>query len=216
MSCGDIRNGDVLFRHAFQPVAFKGQKFAIEKFWRLSVDQRGALLTSLAWQKYVPEVRDVHNHGCRMASRRNAAAKAAKKYSEKSRSVYCGAYAILASSIRRLPGQHNLAEVVSAHVLHHPEEGEIAHADLVVVLDASRVTDIEATKTAIIARLWMMSSGPLKHECADDTDLDEHPNSLLENAPRGLYRDLRSRLTQAWHRVRCRLCSGIMRRWVRA
>ena len=109
MRCGRIPAGDSLFRHIFHPVAFnsKGSVFLPEKkAFHLKESEDGkALIGSLVWQRYVPTENYLHNHGCRIAHRRNQ--RAAKK------SVYCGAYELKAAAIRALVTAENLAEVSS-------------------------------------------------------------------------------------------------------
>jgi len=190
-----------LFRHAIHPVSFqKRVVFAVPKFWNLTDQPDGSVLGSLAWERYAPTGRYVHEHGCRLASRRNEAKRRVGKYDEKQRQVYCGAYQLSAKSIRSIASDQ-LAGVLSADVIHQVEEGEIAHTDLRFHLQADGF-DIEATKTAIIDRLWNASSGPLTHVCHCDRDITPHPNSHLDTPPLGAYRDNRSMALRLWGLIR--------------
>ena len=76
--------------------------------------------------------------------------------------VYCGAYQIEASAVRELAVAAN-AGISTAEVIHHIEDGEIAHTAVKVQPQAG--IDIETTKTAIIDRLSNVWRGPLKHCC---------------------------------------------------
>jgi hypothetical protein len=173
----------------------------------------GSLLTSVAWERYVPTDKEVHGYGCRTAYRRNR--KREGKITPKNRSVYCGAYQLTAKAARELTSTQNPGEISSAELIHHIEEGEIAHTNLRIVLSLDAPI-LDSTKTAIVDRLWNACSGPLLHSCSCDQDVDPHPNRTLTGPPRGAYSDTRSRLSRRWYVIRFRalhwlwcVCSGI-------
>ena len=206
-----IPDGDSLFRHSIKPVSFKGKTFAPQKLIALFGNAE-VVQTSLAWQRYVPTTELVHSYGCRLALRRNDERKAEGTFKEKNRQVYCGAYQIKAVSIRALVGAEGLKEVVTVEVFHHVEEGEIAHTDLTIILNAKEGFDVEGTKTAIVDRLWNACSGPLLHVCDCDDDLAPHPSSELITAPGGPYRDDRHDFLRLWSIMRFRLYERLCRR----
>jgi hypothetical protein len=197
-----VPNGNSLFRHSIHPASFRGRAFATDKLWNLNIQSDGSLLGSLVWERYAPTQRDVHEHGCRLALKRNDAKRQAGTYKEKSRQVYCGAYRLEAKAIRALPSDQ-LAGVKSADVIHHIENGEIAHTDLRILLVQGHF-DIEGTKTAILDRLWYVCTGPLKHICTEDKDVAPHPNSNLTTPPSGSYTDTRSWFSRVLYRVKFR------------
>lgn len=185
-------------------MSFKGAAFASDKFWRLYDELDGSLLGSLAWERYAPTLQHVHEQGCRMAFKRNDKKRKEGTFKEKGRQVYCGAYQIRANVIRNLPAD-NLAGVQSADVVHHIEEGEIAHTDLKIVPAQGAVPfDIETTKTVVVDRLWRASTGPIKHICTEDQDLSSHPNTSLPTPPAGEYVDKRSWMSRLWYKWRFR------------
>jgi hypothetical protein len=185
---GNIAEGPIpdearLFRHTVSPVAFAGSRFAPEKLMRLveHPENNRRLLTSLAWEKYLPTLDLVHQYGCRMAARRNEKAKADRRYKEKSRQVYCGCYELRANCIRRLIDTEGLADLIAADVFHKEEGGEIAHIELAV--EFGDAPD-EGTKTALVDRLWNICCGPEKHICKGDDDISPHPSEKLLPGPK--------------------------------
>ena len=206
-----IPDGDNLFRHAVYPLCYRGKQFVGQKFLRFVDGPNGSLRSSLAWQKYAPSTNDVHRHGCRIASSMNENLKTRAKYSITKRRFYCGAFELQARAIRALPRMAGLREVLSVHVFHHIEGGELAHADLVIILNQDLVTDLEGTKTAIVDRMWNASAGPLRHTCDCDKDVAEHPNVNLGEAPNGPYVDSRSRWLRIWHVFRFWACASVSR-----
>jgi hypothetical protein len=214
MRWGRIPDGDSLFRHAVFPTAFKSNKsFAPNKAIKLETQKDGSLLASLTWDRYVPSAEYIHDYGCRLVSRRNTRALAKGKL--KDRSVYCGAYELRARNVRELPTSENLDELLSADVIHHVEDGEIAHTNLRIILRPGTAVSPESTKTAIIDRLWALSRGPLKHSCDCDKDIDPHPSSGLPVGPNGPYLDSRSSLLRRWCVVRFQIFNWIWRNSIR-
>ena len=185
-------------------MSFKGAAFASDKFWRLFDESDGSLLGSLAWERYAPTLQHVHEHGCRTALKRNEKKRNEGTFKEKNRQVYCGAYQIRAKVIRNLPAD-KLAGVQSADVVHHIEEGEIAHTDLrIVPAQGPAPFDIETTKTVVVDRLWRACTGPITHICAEDRDLLAHPNTNLPTPPAGEYVDKRWWISRIWYQWRFR------------
>jgi hypothetical protein len=196
-----IPDSDSLFRHCIHPRSFKGKRFAEGKLLYLEHDkERGTLLGSLAWQRYVPTTKHVHAYGCRVASRTNEKWGAEGKL-EKHRHIYCGAYRLNGSSARALATADALDEISSADVVHRTENGEIAHTDLRICLRPGDL-DIPGTKTAIVDRLWRACSGPLKYTAVSDKDIDPHPSAFLDPGPDGAYSDTRSYLCRLWSLIR--------------
>jgi hypothetical protein len=191
-----IPDKDGLFRHVVFPNGFKSTKkrdkarFEYKKLIKW-YDELDGIHASLAWERYLPTTKDVHGYGCRLASRRNESLKSNGKYTEEKRNIYCGTYRLTAQTIHNLIFSPDFREILSTQVTHKIEEGEIAHVDVRVVLN-SGWSDIEGTKTAIMDRLWSKSTGPLKHVCEYDQDIDPHPNAQLETPPGGDYEDRRS------------------------
>ena len=194
MRLGRVPDGDRLFRLCVYPIAFnsKGTSFAHEKMWLLRPMSDGALHGSLAWERYVPTVEYVHAYGCRLASGINDNKRKKGMFKEKHRHYYCGAYEMRGQAVRALAITPQLDEIESADVIHQIEAGEIAHTDLRICLKPGcDISDIEATKTAIVDRLWNACSGPLRHICNSDHDIPEHRSSNLTTAPAGEYQDVR-------------------------
>lgn len=162
----------------------------------MNLEADGSLVGSLVWQKFVPETKYIHEHGCKTAAARNGNPKI------KQRQVYCGAYEVLAGSIRALP-EDNLTGVSSADVKHKIENDELAHVEVKIQL-LNPDLDLEGTKTAIHDRLWNSSSGPMNHICDSDQDLMLHPNQNLPAAPRGPFVDSRSWILRKWSLMRFR------------
>jgi hypothetical protein len=211
MKCRRIPDGDSLFRHSIYPLSFKRKSFAWDKCLKLYDEDDGSLLASLTWERYVPTIELIHAYGCRLAFRMNDRERAAGKFKDKNRRVYCGAYQLKGRAIRALVACEGLDEIVSADVVHHVEEGEIAHTDLRIVLRRGGGFNLDGTKTAIIDRLWNACSGPLKHVCDCDRDIADHPSSALDTAPAGAYSDTRSYLVRLWSMVRFQVCSWLWR-----
>src|SRR5277367_5443732 len=130
-----IFNKDNVFRHSVFPVSFKGKMFAPEKLLKFFDEPDGSLLTSVAWERFLPTHADIHAYGCRLAAGRNQQKRDDGTYKERNRHIYCGAYQLTCSAVRALAGpRKQIDEILSADVVHHIENGEIAHADLKVVL----------------------------------------------------------------------------------
>ena len=192
MTSRRISDDNNLFRHSVYPTSFQGKTFAREKLLKLYDEVNGAerlIVASVAWERYLPTTKYIHLYGCRLASKRNDKARRENKFKEKSRQIYCGAYQIEARAVRAIVDE--LPEILRADVVHQIEDGEIAHTALQFYL-ISEEFDVEATKTAIIDRLWNASYGPLRHVCECDKDLTAHPSSTLTVAPHGEYSDKRS------------------------
>src|ERR1700675_5179541 len=211
MRCGGyIPDGDSLFRQSVYPVSFKGRAFAREKCLKLYEQDDGSLLASLTWERYAPTEELINSYGCRLAFRRNEKKRAEGKLKDKDRQVYCGAYELKGKAIRALATSDELDEVLSADVVHHVEEGEIAHTDLRIVLKPGSL-NIDGTKTAIVDRLWSGCSGPLRHTCDCDRGMVEHPSSSLITAPAGDYSDIRPYWLRLWCIVRFQICNWLWR-----
>src|SRR5229473_1248126 len=98
MSCGHIEDSDSLYRHSRYPVSFQGKQFNPKRLWKLYSTPDGLVEASVAWDRYVPTPLYVHEYGCRISSKTNDKIKAAGKFTDKSRHVYCGAYRLAARS----------------------------------------------------------------------------------------------------------------------
>ena len=205
-----IPDSDNLFRCCIHPLSFKsqGRRFASEKLLRLQHDQeKGTLLASLAWERYVPTTKHVHAYGCRVAFYMNEKLRAEGKL-ERERRIYCGAYRLNASAVRALENADALNEISSADVVHRIENKEIAHTALIISLKPGDF-DVEGTKTAIVDRLWNVCSGPLKYIGVCDQDIKPHPSSGLSTPPAGPYSDTRSCLYRLWSLTRFRIHSWV-------
>jgi hypothetical protein len=210
MRWGHIPDGDSLFRHSIDPLSFKRGRFAQEKWVKL-YDQADGFLASLTWERYVPTRELLHGYGCRLAFRMNEKDRTGGKFKDKNRRVYCGAYQVKGRAIRALAAADGLDEILSADVVHHVEDGEIAHTDLKIVLRPDVGLNVEGTKTAILDRLWNACSGPLKHTCDCDKDIAVHPSSSLITPPGGEYSDDRSYSLRLWYVIRFRICNWLWR-----
>jgi hypothetical protein len=185
MNFGRVSDNAGLFRHCVYPNAFKGRVFLPEKLWYFK-EEGGSLYGSLAWDRYLPAIPDVHAYGCRFAFGMNAKKAKDGQLKAKDRLFYCGAYNIRGRSVRALVRTPGLNQVTAADVFHLVEEGQIAH----VALKISTVPDDphhEGTKTAIVDRLWNSCLGPLRHICTDDRDVAPHPSAQLLDAPLGVF-----------------------------
>ena len=194
-----IPDSDGLFRHCIHPTAFRsgGKRFASDKLLHLK-EENGTLRGSLAWERYVPTTKHVHSYGCQLASIRTQ--------KNNKRHIYCGAYQLKASAVRALATTETLNEISSANVVHHIENGRIAHTDLRISLKPGNY-DVEGTKTAIIDRLWNAWRGPLRYIDDCDRDIVPHPSSDLRTPPAGAYNDTRSYLYRLWSLIRFQICS---------
>jgi len=207
-----IPDSDSLFRCCIHPNSFKGKQFARGKLLNLQHDlDKGTILGSLAWERYVPTTKHVHGYGCRVRfiiieNRR------AKGQPESTRYIYCGAYQLNGSAVRALATADALNEISSADVVHHIENKEIAHTDLIISLKPGDF-DVQNTKTAIVDRLWNAYSGPLKYIDVCDQDIKPHPSSYLSTPPAGPYSDTRSYLYRLWSLIRFRIYSWIWRKF---
>jgi len=211
MLFGRIRDGDYLYRHSVHPLSFRRGAFDQSGFFHLVHNAASsAILGSLAWDRFVPTPEHIHAYGCRLAKKRNDEKRSEGKLNRKNRQIYCGAYGLKAGSVRALVGAEGLDEVVSADVAHLVEHGEIAHAELKIVLVAGTV-NAEGTKTAILDRLMNASYGPLKHICDYDDDVTEHPSANLGIGRGGEYVDSRSYLSRLWCILRFHICSWLWR-----
>jgi len=212
MFCSRIRDGDYVYRSCVFPLSFRNNKrFDSEKLFNLKDDaESGTVLGSLVWERFAPTPEYIHAYGCRLASKMNDKKRAGGELRTKDRRIYCGAYGLKARSVRALVGTGQLGEVASADVTHLVEDGEIAHAELRIVLVAG-TANVESTKTAIVDRLLNASCGPLTHICDCDDDLDEHPSARLNIGRGGKYVDSRSYLSLLWCIVRFHLCSWLWR-----
>jgi hypothetical protein len=206
-----IPDSDSLFRYCIYPLSFKGKQFAWEKLVHLKYCQdKGTLRGSLAWERYVPTTKHVHGYGCRVASYMNDDLRTHGRSLEKNRRIYCGAYRLNGSAVSALATTNALDEISSSEVVHHPENGEIAHTDLRISLNRGDF-DVEATKTAIVDRLWNACSGPLKYTDICDQDIKTHPSSALNTPPAGPYSDTRSQLYRVWSLIRFQICNWVWR-----
>jgi len=208
-----IPDTDSLFRFCNYPLSFKnqGKRFAYEKMWNLKPRKENGttLVTSLAWQRYVPTTKYVHASGCRIAFRWNEKLRVDGRF-EKDRRIYCGAYRLNAIAVRALASTHALDEISSSDVIHRPENGEIAHTDLRISLKPG-IDDVEDTKTAIVDRLWNACSGPLRYIGVCDQDVKQHPSSALITPPAGPCSDTRSQLCRVWSCIRFQICRLVWR-----
>jgi hypothetical protein len=207
MNLGRIPNSDNLFRLCTHPISFKKDIFVSKKVIKIFPQPDGSLLASLAWERFVPSAELVHAYGCRLALGINERAIARGKYQDENKNIYCGAYQVRASAVRALPNE--VDEVEFADVVHHTESGEIAHTDLRIVLFPRPDLNVESATTAIVDRLWNNFSGPLRHICDCDQEVNPHPSAKLDAAPLGEYSDNRSRYYRRWSIIRWRLLSWL-------
>jgi hypothetical protein len=207
---------DSVFRHVVYPLAFqvRGPVFQWHKTMHLVEDTDGSILTSVAWDRYLPTTDYVHAYGCRLALRMNKNLREKNKFRENDRRIYTGAYQIFADRIRALAGAGGPEDVISADVSHNIETGEIAHTDLRIMLRGDPKFDLEGTKTEILVWLWNNCNGPLVPKYGYDKDLQNHSGADLPPAPSGPYRDSRSHLARAWCLIRFRLLSWLKRKAV--
>ena len=210
MQCGSIPNGDNVFRHSIFPNGFPKNRFSHRGIIKFFDRPDGSILGSVTWQRFFPTTEHVHEYGCRLAAKQNRGLVKRGEYNEKRRRVYCGAYQFTAQSVRALATIPELNEIAYAEVIHHPEDGEIAHTDLRVIFKETPA-NVATTKTAIIDRLWAASCGPLAHVCDCDTDVIEHPNRSLIDPPGGAYVDHRGSYLRLWRIVRLKLCEFFYR-----
>lgn len=209
-----IPDNDSIFRQCVYPVAFKKRNnFDLKNFLHLC-HNGNTIVTSVAWERFVPTTDYVHQYGCRLAAKRNATAQANGGFDEKKRQVYCGPYEFKVSTVRSLATNGQLREIRFADVIHKIEEDEIAHANLIIGLSGSELDDIEGTKTAIIDRLWNAAHGPLTYVCECDDSM-HHPSTYLTPAPAGPYRDTRHRIVRLWFVIRFRVLDWLLNKSVK-
>ena len=207
-----IGDDDYVYRPSVFPLSFPKKQFDRSKLFNLVYAAPDVLRGSLVWERFAPTAVYIHKYGCRLASKMNK-----RKFEEKGslpakdRRIYCGAYGMKVRSVRALVGLAELSEVIGADVTHLFEDGEIAHAELKIVLMAGEA-DLEGTKTAILDRLWNASCGPLQHVCDADTDIDKHPSNLLTVGGAGKYEHNAGPLHQFWRMVKYHLSSWLWHR----
>jgi hypothetical protein len=210
MNLGLIPDGDNLFRLCTHPISFDSRdRFVPGKVIKIYDEPDGSLVASLAWERLVPTTDLVHAYGCRLSLGINRRAVAKGSYQKEKRSIYCGAYKLRASAVRALPNE--VDEVRFADVVHRTESGEIAHTDLRIVLFQRADLNVESTKTAILACLWNVCQGPLRHMCDCDSEVNPHPNLNLDVAPLGEYSDARSHCDRRWSTIRYRALNWMWR-----
>lgn len=201
-----------LFRHCIHPHSFASKAFNTTKYIAIR-EKNGVYKTSLAWERFVPEVPLVHAYGCSLAQRMNGNDQASGRYREANKKIYCGAYQLNAGSIRALSDIRGIPEIESIDVVHCIEDGAIAHANLEIVFKDTKDLDLEGAKTAVVDRLWSMMSGPLLHVCACDSEINSHPNLKLPVGPKGVYSDHRSRAVRLWFMIRYSVLSWLWLKW---
>lgn len=192
-----IPTGDSVFRHVVWPFAFSKKAFNQGKAFALHNEADGSLLTSVGWSRYLPTETRIHAYGCRLAAGMNTKLNAAGTVNPKDVRIYCGAYELSEIHVSELKYTDGLDEIISSELKHNIEGGEIAHSDLKIVIRED-VTDVEATKTAIIDRLWNKCRGPMPHVCECDRDRANPGGALLPEPPSGLFVDGRPK----WKRIR--------------
>lgn len=214
MEWGHILDDDSLFRSSIYPVSFKGKQFAPERLIKLHDQADGSLIASLAWERYVPTIEYVHEYGCRLSFRINQKKRAEGKFKEKNRHVYGGSYHLRADALRALANTGGLGKISSTDIIHQIEEGELAHASLIILPMAGNSID-EGTKTAILDRFWNACSGPITHICDCDHDVNPHPSVCLNSPPAGAYIDTRSYLLRRWCIIRFKIYNWVWRRFLK-
>lgn len=214
MGWAAIADDENLFRHSLFPLSFQSKVFKPEKLWKLFDEADGLIEGSLAWQRFAPTPRHVHDYGCRLAFKINEDKRAKGNFKARNRHIYCGAYGVTASSVRALAATAGLEEIASADVVHRIEDGEISHVALKITLKAGD-HNVEATKTAIIDRLWHANRGPLPCVCDEDRDLAEHPSALLATPSGGTYIDGRGHLRRTFDLVRFRVYEWVWQIFIR-
>ena len=205
MNFSRVSDNAGLFRHCIYPNAFKGKSFLPEKFWHLVKMNDGAFYGSLAWDRYLPRIPDVHAYGCELASRMNVKKIKSGILKPRDRLFYCGAYNIRGRSVRALARTPGLSEVTAADVFHLIENGQIAHVALKISI-LPNDPYVQGTKTAIVDRLWNSCSGPLGHTCAYDQDVVTHPSVGLPDGPAGPFAERKN----AYVRAFCVLMSRVL------
>ncbi len=185
-----IPDEDSLFRAVIFPLAFnKAKQVAHNRMLALHPESDGSLITSLAWRRYVPSTEQIHGYGCRVAHCMNLKKKAeVTEFKEEHRRVYSGSYHLKATAVRALVTTVGSREISSADIIHDMEGGEKAHASLrIAPREGHSISD--GTKTVILDRLWNTCSGPLRHTCDCDHDVNPHPSKSLPIPPSGPYID---------------------------
>jgi hypothetical protein len=211
-----VPDGEQVWRSAVFPIAFKKKKLSQRALFKLYSAEASPFLVemSLVREKYAPSLEMMHGFGCRLAAAQNRNRVADGKAADR---IYCGAYQLRCEDIRRLSEEPQLPEVRNAQVLHIVENDELAHANMQIEVDTGGDEEaIEPVKTLIVDRLWSKSSGPAKHICASDTQVQDHPSEALEDGPNGPY----AQRSNAWVRVEVLLCILVrhptLRAWLRA
>lgn len=183
MSTCRVPEGEIVFRHSVFPGSFttnSRKQFVLKGFFYLK-DRNGTLVTSLAWGRHLPSHADIHSYGCRLAARRNSQRHSDGTFRKEKQEIYCGAFQMRSEDIYSLAGMSEIPQIQSVDILHEIEHDEIAHANLKIALNTER--SIEGTKTAILAQLWNVCSGPLRHVCPCDIEIANHPSTNLEVGP---------------------------------
>lgn len=201
-----VKDGDNVFRLVIHPIAFRSKAFAVAKMIHLVWLDQETIVTSLAWEIFLPTAEMLHRYGCDHASSLNQ--KTLQDRGElraKDIRVYCGSYQLRTNLVRGLAAMDGLDGVASADVVHLVEDGKIAHVNLEIKIDPEWSGDLEGTKTAIIDRLWNACRGPLRHVCRTDAQETLHPSAALEIPPSGEYTDTRTSMHRWCSIVRCHL-----------
>lgn len=197
---------DNVFRQCVFPVSFKGSRskvFSYEKLFQFTLENN-RLVTSVAWERYAPTERYVHDYGCRLAYKRNARSRDIRNDSSSpgkkgKKSVYLGSYQLKLKNIYELMLDPLLQEVVGSQIVHAIEDGEIAHANFEFFVDDNTQFDLEGTKTAIVDLVWRAAQGPLPHVCEHDRGKTLPDHEDLPVPESGSYRDNRTWLVRIWY-----------------
>lgn len=124
---------------------------------------------SVAWRKYLPLPADVHEYGCRIAAVMNANRidRGLTLIPLSNRRHYLGYYDLSLSEITSTQTTHYFCNVI-----HHEENGEIAHCCLFIILkeDTPENTPIKTERAQIISLLWEKLVGPERHVCNCDAE----------------------------------------------
>ena len=159
-----ISDGNEVFREAVYPFSYNNAnrdkaKFRADKIIKLqdSVGQTGLFSFEVVVhpRKAHTKTQELHSYGCRIARNMNADERKKGTYKDERRRLYCGSSNCLARQIRHLA--QGAAEVSVSDIVHSTEHGEIAHAALLIELNTTNPTQIEASKTKIVHLLWSVS-----------------------------------------------------------
>ncbi len=163
---------EFLAKCALYPRYLRDGIFASEALLDLGKDGRGSkppFVISCASRTLLPQVQQVHEFGCRRATKANE-----RKAERLGRNLerpgetchYRGFYDLLVGQVTGIPSNAYKIEVVLL-----PEDGEEAHCNIVLRPEEATKTQLRTERTDILIQISARLRGPTLHISPSDLDL---------------------------------------------